>query len=57
MFHNIQSLLNMSQHSHNSHILILSFKIFDKEIYGHLGSVPLFKQFTYTNKIQFSMSR
>jgi len=57
MFHNIQALLDMSQRSHNSRILIMFFKICDKEINNRFGSVPLFKQFTYANKTQFSMSQ
>jgi len=47
---NIQALLDMLQRSHNSHILILFFKICDKEINNLFGSVLLFKQFAYTNK-------
>jgi len=35
----------MSQRSHNFHILILFFKIRDKEINNLFGSVPLFKRF------------
>jgi len=31
--------------------------ICDKGINNLFGSVPLFKQFAYTNKTQFSMSR
>jgi len=45
---------------HNAHILyilILFVKICDKEIDNLFGSVPLFKQFAYTNGTQFSMSR
>jgi len=54
---NIQALLDMSQRSHNSRILILFFKICDKEINNHFRSLPLFKQFTYAKKTQFSMSQ
>jgi len=54
---NNKALLDMSQRSHNSRILILFFKICDKEINNHFGSVPLFKQFTHTNKTQCSMSQ
>jgi len=57
MFCNIQALLDMFQRSHNFHILILFFEICDKEINHLFGSVLLFKQFAYTNKTQFSMSR
>jgi len=57
MFHNIQALLDMLQRSHNFHILILFVMIRDKEINNLFGSVLLFKQFAYTNKTQFSMSR
>jgi len=46
MLRNIQALLDMSQRSYNSHILILRFSICDKEIYILFGSVLLFKQFT-----------
>jgi len=34
----------MSQRSHNLHILILFFKIRDKEINNLFGSVPLFQR-------------
>jgi len=39
-FRNIQALLNMLQRSHKFRILILSFKICDKEINNLFGSVP-----------------
>jgi len=52
MFHDIQALLDMLQHSQNFHILILFFNIRDKEIYNPFGSVPLLKRFAYTNKTQ-----
>jgi len=57
MFNNIQALRDISQRSHNSRILILFFKICDKEINNHLRSVPLFKKFTCANKTKFSMSQ
>jgi len=56
MFHNIQALLDMSQHSLDFHILILFFKICDKEINDLFGSVPLFKQIAYTDNTQPFMS-
>jgi len=43
MFHNIQALPDMSQRSHNFHILILFIKISDNEINNPFGSVLLFK--------------
>jgi len=57
MLCNIQALLDMLQRSHNFRILILFFKICDKEINNLFRSVPLFKRFAYTNKTQFSMSQ
>jgi len=54
---NIQAFLDMLQHSHNFHILILFLKICDKEISNLFGSVLLFKQFVYTSQTQFSMPR
>ena len=55
IFNNIQARHDISQCSHNSRISILFFKICDKEINNHFGSVPLFKQFTYVHNAQFSM--
>jgi len=57
MFNNMQALRDISLRSHNSRILILSFKICDKEINDLFGSVPLYKQFTYGHRTQFSMSQ
>ena len=55
MFHDMQALLDMLQRSHTFHILILFFNIRDKEIYNPFDLVPLFKRFTYKNKIQTFM--
>jgi len=57
MFHNIQVFLDMLQRSHNFHILTLFVMSCYKEINNLFGSVPLFKQFAYTNKTQLCMSR
>jgi len=46
MFHDIQALLDISQRSHNLHLLIMSFNIRDKVIYNSFEVVPLFKRFT-----------
>jgi len=51
MFHNIQALLDMSQHSHT--FFILFFKFYDKEIYNVFGSVLLFKQFAIQTRLNF----
>jgi len=53
VFCNIQALFDMPQRSHNPRILILFFKICDKEINNRFRSVPLFKRFTYANKLNF----
>ena len=47
MFNNIQALRDMLQRSHNSRILILFFKICNKEIDNLFVSVLPFKQFLY----------
>jgi len=52
-FNNIQALRDISQCSHNSRILILFFKICDKEINNLLGSVLLFKQFAIQIRLNF----
>jgi len=56
-FRNIQAFLDMLQHSHNFHILILFLKICDKENNNLFGSVLLLKRFVYTSKTHFSMPR
>ena len=43
MFYNIQALLIILQHSHNSHIIDSGLMLCDKEINNLLGLVPLFK--------------
>ena len=57
MFRNIQALLDMLQRSHNSHTGHSIFIVCDKEVNNLFKLVLLFKQFTYTNKTLFSMSR
>jgi len=57
MFRNIQVFLDMLQRSHNSHTDNSIFIVRCKEINHLFKLVLLFKQFAYTNKTQFSMSR
>jgi len=53
MFNNIQALRDMLQRSHSSRILMLFFKICDKEINNLFGSVLLFKQFAIQIRLNF----